>query len=317
MPIYKSTTHIKIIFCLLTGLGLGIIAFLDYMQGALEISLATGCLSFIMLLNGLYLFIRRGKSTSTYLEWLFIILLCSFSLLASQRLPQGGLYWVYFFPLAAFFLFNLRAAMFLMLLYTPLAVLLISNFAPDMAVAQMVFSLLAITLVALTMALAQEKTDRHLEPLIDTDTVSGALLEKGLIPTLSKEITRAEREGTGLLIMILAWRPQLSHAREDIQSLLLSLTQEVRLHLRAFDSFFRLEDNHLVIIMPHADTREAQALALRLQTRLHRKLTITAGLASLNVGDTASVMLDKSAQALAHAISQEEAVGIFREEQDV
>lgn len=245
------------------------------------------------------------------------MLLCSFSLLASQGLPQGGLYWVYFFPLAAFFLFSLRAGIILMLLYTPLAVLLISNFAPDMAVPQMVFSLLAITLVALAMALAQARTDEHLEPLIDTDSSTGALLEKGLLPTLSKEITRAEREGTGLLLMTLAWHPLVSQARSDMHSMLISLAQEVRLHLRPFDSFFRLDSQQLVILMPHADTHEAKTLAHRLQTRLHRKLALTAGLASLNVGDTASVMLDKSTRALADAITLEQPVGIFREENDV
>ncbi|MCP5325118.1 MAG: diguanylate cyclase [Oceanospirillaceae bacterium] len=316
MPIYQSVTHIKILFCLLTGVGLGIIAWLDLLQGATEIGLATGCLSFTMLLNGVYLLIRRGKSTSNYLEWLFIVLLCSFSLLASQGLPQGGLYWVYFFPLAAFFLFSLRAGIILIVVYTPLAVLLISNFAPDMAVPQMVFSLLAITLVALTMALAQARTDQHLEPLIDTDSTTGALLEKGLLPSLNKEIARAEREGTGLLLMSLAWQP-LGNTREDMQSLLVSLAQEVRLHLRAFDSFFRIGDDQILVLMPHADSHEAKALANRLQTRLHRKLTVTAGLASLNVGDTASVMLDKSGRALSHAIAHQEPVGIFREENDV
>lgn len=296
--------HTKILFSIMVGAGLGAMAWLDLNAHFEPLALVTACLSMLMVLNGLYLIASRGHSDASYLEALFILLLASFSLLAAQQ--QGGVavHWIYFYPLAAFFLFTLKVAVGLVALYLPIAAYVIFEVSEPLLRHQALFSFVTISLVTLFLAVVKERTNELLEPLISADMSTGAQQEKRLHPELSIEINRAEREGTGLLLMIVATGSVLKQAGKNNHSRLLhEAASAIAHHLRPFDSFYRLHNDDFAVVLPHTTSDEADRLSNAILTELPKPFGVDNtgfGVASLNVADTADSLIENAKQHLLH-----------------
>ena len=287
--------HTKILFSIMMGGCLGALAYLDQASGHDLIALSTASLSILMVLNGLFLLINRGDHAASYFEWLFIIVLASYSWLAAERQGNEGLYWMYFYPLAAFFLFRLLASIILVLLYIPLALTIVFNFSEPLNQHITVLTFSSISLVALFLALVKERTNQLLEPLISTDMETGAYQEKRLVPDLSVEINRAEREGTGLLLMIFGTGNILTNTHKNARPRWLrDIAAAIAIQLRPFDACYRLEQGHFAVIMPHTTTQDAKVIAKKILQKLPKlePNSLEVGFASLNVEDTAQSLIN-------------------------
>lgn len=292
--------HTKTLFSIMMGAGLGAIAWLDLNQKNEEIALVTAALSALMVINGLYIQFARDRRESSYIEFLFIILLASYSLITAHYHNQSSIYWIYFFPLAAFFLFKLKTAVLLVTLYIPIALYIITTETKLIYSHQILYSFLSIALVALFMAIAKEKTNEQLEPLISTDVETGAQQEKRLVPELSIEINRAEREGTGLLLMIIATGSALKQGNQsNYAKELHQCAMIISDNLRPFDSLYRLDNDNFAIVLPHTASTDAAQFAKTMIAQLPLALPIDVGFASLNVADTAATLIQHAEADLA------------------
>ena len=277
-------------------------ALLDYLNSNLIIAVLTGGLALVLLINSAYLRVRRHHQPKQILEWFFIAYLALFALVVIDQQHGEYLYWVYFFPIAAFFLFRLIVALFLLFAFIPLALFIIQTYAPPLTQAQSIYTFAAISTVALFLASVKSRTNKLLEPLISSDADTGAQLEKFLRPALTTEITRAEREGTGLLLMYISVDVFSATKNKDKQEAMIKMVaQTITSSLRLFDQYYRIQNNNFAVILPHTTSQEAFDNAKAMQQKMPIELQqqkIKIGLASLNVGDTAESMIVLARQGL-------------------
>ena len=156
----------------------------------------------------------------------------------------------------------------------------------------------------------REIKDRQLKPLRRTDNLTQASTKERLNDDLAKEIQRSEREGTELTVMALAIDEpgfdQVDAADHDV--LLSKIGHVLHENLRAFDSYYRWKDHEFIITLPYTHTQDGMKTAEKLRLIAKeslsdetRSITVSVGAASLNVGDSASSMLEKSLSALHQA----------------
>jgi len=289
-----NISHAKILFSVLAGTALSLIAYLDYLMANYVAFLITACIALVSFINGLYLSIRKDKSQSNYIEWLFMLLLAGFSLMAGAQDQGQNIYWIYFYAIAALFLFPMKKALFLLFSYVPLAFYIIFSFAPPLQQPQIVFTLATISTVAIFLGVVKSRTNKLLEPLISKDFETGAQKEKFLRQALGIEITRAEREGTALTLVYFQLKPGYRTAKNSHLNFLQQVANAINDILRPFDQYYRLQQDGFAVILPHTTTNEAIMKAngmLKNISHSKHKKNIQLGLASLNVGDTADTLI--------------------------
>ena len=293
----------KIIYNTVSVITLFLIAYLNYLSFDYIISIMTGALATVLAANALYQATITKKPKTFYLKWLYMLLLAAFIFIACDYGHGNNIYWIYFYPIAAFFLFPMRHALFLLMCYLPLAFYMLLNFSNPLHQPQILFSFAVITTVAIFLAIVKARTNQLLEPLISKDLDTGAQKEKFLRPTLSTEITRAEREGTGLLLMYIQLQPSTTNYRRVPLSFLQNISNCINADLRSFDRYYRLHLDDFAIILPHTATHEAlnkaKAMLENIPDSKHKK-NIQVGLSSLNVGDTANTLIDIARQECAY-----------------
>lgn len=295
--------YTKILFCAIGATVLALIAYIDFSQYQYVTSSITAAMATMLMINGLCLLAGQYSQKQSTLDWISIVLLAVFAYIASEHQHGQHIYWIYFYPIAAFFLFQLRIALLLLLLYSPLVVYIIFHFAPVLEQPEILFSFTAISVVVYFLAMVKARTNKLLEPLIGTDLETGAQLEKCLRPALNTEITRAEREGTGLLLMYLQLDDALKISRKDNREQLVhECAQAISKQLRIFDHYYRLSDDSFAVVLPHATSEEAQDTGKHMindmPPTLHKNIKM--GLTSLNVGDTADSLIELVKQELKH-----------------
>lgn len=236
-----------------------------------------------------------------YAEWTFIALLVVFSCIAIIEYQQ--FYWMFFIPIASFFLLNLRTAVWITLLLIPIFIYFLRLHSSLFMQAQYFYSFAVIATVSLFLASVKHRTQNLLIPLISKDEETGALLSSCLHPDLQKEIARAEREGTGLLLMMMDLSEALLQCSKDKEyELYIECAEAINSQLRPFDLYYRLKDHRFAIILPHTTTQDALITAKKIvdvMPEIMRKDTMV-GYASLNVGDDADSLIEHSRQELRH-----------------
>lgn len=295
-----TVNHIRILFCITGAIILGLMAMIDYLSHQPTVAFSTLALALVLIVNGILMMFRSHDAKNPQADALFLILLASFSLLSADQ-NSSHIDWAYFFPIAAFFLFSLRTATLCVLAYTPLAIYIFIQYSPALAQAQTLFTFLAISTVALFLAMVKSRTNQLLEPLISSDLQTGAQLENFLRPALKKEINRAEREGTGLLLVYLQLKS--TNQKQGLSAESVSqCAQAIAKQLRPFDQYYLIHNNNFAIIMPHANTEDAMLNVKRMITEMPDFLQdkIAVGFASLNVGDTEESLLHQVQQELIH-----------------
>ena len=256
--------------------------------------------STLLVINNLFI----KNNLLTHITTIFLAALTLLSIINSQYSIAP---WSYIFPLLLFFFYPLKIASISVALYS-LSLIIILNYLSSgpVKVELLINYLLCLTLTGGFVYLREVK-NKQLKPLRRTDNLTLASTKEHLNDDLEKEIQRSEREGTELSVMALAIDErgfgQVDAADHD--SLLHKLGQTLHENLRTFDSYYRWKDHEFLIISPYTSTKEAMKTAEKLRICIKESLsneqqsiTVSVGTASLNVGDTASSMLDMSLTAL-------------------
>lgn len=171
--------------------------------------------------------------------------------------------------------------------------------------------MLTIALTALFVFLREYKS-AQLAPLRRTDALTLASTQDTLKQDMDKEIRRSEREGTALAVVSLALDPpvkdQPALPGADREAMIQHIGRLLHQRLRDFDNYYRLADAGFFLLLPVTATASASKLAQSLRreaAELMRaqgvSLTLSAGVAGLNVGDDSDSLPQKARDALARA----------------
>lgn len=222
-------------------------------------------------------------------------------------------HWLYALPLAAFALLPPVAAALVTLAIAVLAIIA-TQWAVGLADRHQMISafLLTILLSTLLVFLREYKT-RQLAPLRRTDELTQAASREYLSADLHKEIQRSEREGTDMSIIMIGLDAHLSDHEpdEDIRSILPRIGRYLHSQIRDFDTYYRVADLQFLVILPGISTSEAIARAETIRKGLATlleshgmNLTVSTGIAGLNIGDDANSLQQSAANALRRAQQQ-------------
>ena len=219
-------------------------------------------------------------------------------------------YWLYALPLITFALFP-GAIAAVILAVTLLAAMIITQWQillPDRH--QMLAALVLTTLLAMVLVFLREYKSRQLVPLRRTDELTQAASREYLSADLYKEIQRSEREGSNLSVVIVGLDSQHNNKApdEDIRAILPRIGRYLHGQLRDFDTYYRIENLQFLIILPGMNTAEAAGTAENLRLGLDQlmathglEMTVSTGVAGLNIGDNAESLQQSVANALRRA----------------
>lgn len=227
--------------------------------------------------------------------------------------PWTLTHWLYAVPLAAFSLFPPAAAITLTLVTTVLAMAGVwwATGLPERH--QMISAFLLTLLLSAVLVFLREYKSRQLAPLRRTDELTQAASREYLSADLHKEIQRSEREGTDMSVIMIGLDTHLSEDErdEDIRSILPRIGRYLHSQLRDFDTYYRVADLQFLVILPGIGTQSAleraETIRRGLQTLLTSHgmaLTVSTGIAGLNIGDDADSLQQSAAHALRRAQQQ-------------
>lgn len=227
--------------------------------------------------------------------------------------PWALTHWFYAVPLVAFALMPLGLA-----LAITLALMLLAGLAIPLATGladrhQMVSAFMLTILLSGLLVFLREYKNRQLAPLRRTDELTQAASREYLSADLHKEIQRSEREGTDMSIIMIGLDTHLGdhNPDEDIRSILPRIGRYLHSQIRDFDTYYRVADLQFLVILPGIATHEAisrseiirKGLGKLLESH-HMRLTVSTGVAGLNIGDDADSLQQSAANALRRAQQQ-------------
>ncbi len=178
---------------------------------------------------------------------------------------------------------------------------------------QMISALLLTVLLSAVLIFLRDYKTRQLAPLRRTDELTQAASREYLTADLHKEIQRSEREGTDMSIIMIGLDAHASDndPEEDIRSILPRIGRFLHSQLRDFDTYYRAADLQFLVILPGIATNEAikraETIRKGLGTLLEAhgmNLTVSTGIAGLNIGDDADSLQQSAANALRRAQQQ-------------
>ena len=257
--------QVKIIYCLLAAFGLSIIAALDLYEGHREFAAVAASFSLALVLYAGYLLLRRRKRSSPYPEWLLVGLLSVFTLFGMHENEQVA-HWIYFVPVYTYFLFPFRIATVFTVVYSlVLVVLVLTQFSQDSRL-QMLFTYAACYTFSLIYALINERNNQQLAEIINTDPLTQVYNEHQLYQDLNKEMTRADRQRSSLLLLGVATPSGWGVLKvDDYEQQLSFLGSRLRKCLRKYDACYRLNSDDFMIMMPQSSLPDAQQLQQELR----------------------------------------------------
>jgi len=227
--------------------------------------------------------------------------------------PWALSHWLYGLVLVAFALVSRGIATLITVVIVFLA-MVAAHWAEGIADRHQMISafLLTIMLSAVLIFLRDYKT-RQLAPLRRTDELTQAASREYLSADLHKEIQRSEREGTDMSIIMVGLDAHASDndPDEDIRSILPRIGRFLHSQIRDFDTYYRAADLQFLVILPGIATQEAITQAETIRKGLGSlleahgmNLTVSTGIAGLNIGDDANSLHQSAANALRRAQQQ-------------
>ena len=221
--------------------------------------------------------------------------------------------WCYIVPLIAFLIYRIQVATFLTAGYSIALAFAIIGYYQGPEKVQIFFVYLLSLAMTLAFVYLREIKEQQLKPLRRTDNLTLASTREYLLQDLDKEVQRSEREGTDLSVLALSLDAAALHhaSRDEKDHLLHRLGRILHETLRLFDSYYRYESVDFIIVLPHTGSKEATKKAAQLRLNAKQTLsssdntvTISAGVSTLNVGDTAETLLANARKALTVARSK-------------
>lgn len=247
------------------------------------------------------------------IQQLFFLALLLLLLTSFWTGPWALSHWLYAIPLLAFALVPQSLAMVITLAFMALAGLAIPLATGVADRHQMISAFMLTTLLSGLLVFLREYKTRQLAPLRRTDELTQAASREYLSADLHKEIQRSEREGTDMSIIMIGLDTHLSDhdPDEDIRSILPRIGRYLHSQIRDFDTYYRVADLQFLVILPGIATNDAihrsEVIRKGLCTLLESHglaLTVSTGIAGLNIGDNADSLQQSAANALRRAQQQ-------------
>lgn len=255
----------------------------------------------------------RAASPWPTVQKLFFATLILLLMMSFWTGPWALSHWLYALVLIAFALVPRGIATLVTVIMVVLA-MAAAHWAQGIADRHQMISafLLTILLSALLIFLREYKT-RQLAPLRRTDELTQAASREYLSADLHKEIQRSEREGPDMSIIMIGLDAHASDndPDEDIRSILPRIGRFLHSQIRDFDTYYRAADLQFLVILPGVATHEAITQAETIRKGLGKllethgmNLTVSTGIAGLNIGDDANSLHQSAANALRRAQQQ-------------
>lgn len=219
-------------------------------------------------------------------------------------------YWLFALPLIILGLLPPRLGPALALIWLATVLLSLTSLVGDPQRHQIISPLALTTALAGLFFLLREHKARQLTPLRRSDELTQAASREYLSADLYKEIQRSEREGLDMSVILLGLDAHLSEpeADTDIHALLPRIGRHLHSCLRDFDTWYRVADLQFLIILPGVATAGASKRAEQIRLGLaelleshNLEVTVSAGVAGLNIGDDADTLQHSVASALQSA----------------
>ncbi len=219
-------------------------------------------------------------------------------------------YWLFALPLVIPGLLPPRIGIALLAISLVVIVALLSSLQGDPQRHQVISPLLLTAGLGGLFFLLREYKARQLAPLRRSDELTQAASREYLSSDLYKEIQRSEREGLDLSVIMIGLDAHLTepHTDADIRALLPRIGRYLHSRLRDFDTWYRVADLQFLIILPGiataGATKRAEQIRLGLMSLLESNgltMTVSAGVAGLNIGDDAGTLQYSVASALQSA----------------
>ncbi|MDO3723063.1 GGDEF domain-containing protein [Marinobacter sp. chi1] len=223
-------------------------------------------------------------------------------------------HWIYGLPLLTFALLPIGIAALISLLVLAVVIVTLPLAEGEPERHQMISAFLLTLLLSALLVFLREYKARQLVPLRRTDELTQAASREYLSADLHKEIQRSEREGIDMSIIMIGLDTHLTDQAppdKDIRSILPRIGRYLHSQLRDFDTYYRVADLQFLIILPGVPTADAIARSDTIRKGLNTllesyslKLTVSAGIAGLNIGDDADSLQQSAANALRRAQQQ-------------
>lgn len=300
---HLELTHSK--FYLLAAVLLAASAVAALLSGALALSLISSTMVALMTLAKL----KGHQYIARYEQWLqgsaLAFSLCVLIALSSEQHQLKV--WLFSIPLLIFFFFEFKIALGLILLISLLASAVLSHSGDTIANLQLQGAYIMYLGISCALVYLLEVRRRQLKPLRRTDNLTQAATREHLEDDLTKEIQRSEREGSELAVMALGIDSACFEKLSDKQrsTLIIELGRLLHNNLRLFDSYYLWDDDEFLIVLPHTSSVQANKIANELRLKVRKdsdakqeSVTISVGIAGLNVGDDAKALPKKASAAL-------------------
>ncbi|KAA1173157.1 GGDEF domain-containing protein [Marinobacter salinexigens] len=256
---------------------------------------------------------NREKNPWPRIQQLFFLALLLLLLTSFWTGPWALTHWLYVIPLVAFALVPRAIATTITVVMVVLATIAV-QWATGLADRhQMLSALLLTVLLSVVLIFLREYKSRQLAPLRRTDELTQAASREYLSADLHKEIQRSEREGTDMSIIMIGLDTHLSDndPDADIRSILPRIGRYLHSQIRDFDTYYRVADLQFLVILPGITTSDAVNRAEIIRKGLGTlmdshgmALTVSTGIAGLNIGDDAHSLQQSAANALRRAQQQ-------------
>ena len=252
--------QVKVVYCLLAAFALSIIAMLDYLRAEHQFALIAAGFGALLLFYAGYLLLRGKKRTAPYVEWALTILLGFFTIFGMQQ-ETYVVQWVYFFPIFVFFFFPFTIANYITLAYSSIIFLVVLNNFDSYIRLQLLFTYAACYAFSLVYALVNERSNMMLSNLINTDPLTQVYNEHQFHHNLSKEITRADRQRTSMVLIAVrlpaAWQ-QLK--AEEYENRIANAGHRLQKNIREYDTCYRLNSDDFAILLPNSTPEDGEKL---------------------------------------------------------
>jgi len=218
--------------------------------------------------------------------------------------------WLYAAPLLIFFFFDFKPAMTVIAVLSIVTGIVLN--AGDSAFENIQFSASYILYLGISCALVylREVRRKQLKPLRRTDNLTQAATREHLEDDLAKEIQRSEREGSELAVMAMSLDEDCLTKlnAKQVSGVIIELGRMLHNNLRVFDSYYQWDPEEFLIVLPHTSSAQANKIANELRVRFRKeiqvkeeKISISVGIAGLNVGDDARILPEKANEALKYS----------------
>ena len=216
-------------------------------------------------------------------RWLLIYLVLFFStMMIAISTPEGTptiFVWVFLIPLISHLLLGCRRGLLVSLIFLSIAGGIYFHAVHDqpdlmtpLAVANVVLCALVILALSHAYELAREKTERQLQQLATTDSLTGLPNRAALEPALARKLAEAERDGSRFAVLSLdldhfkALNDRDGHEAGD--RALVAFADLLRERLRASDMPCRWGGEEFQVLLSGTDREGALKIAEEIRTAL-------------------------------------------------